>query len=283
MPAWLPAAALVAALAAAFHADTALPPALGPDAPAAAFSEARALLLVDELCARGPRPAGSAAEAAALDSAAGFLRALAPAAARTGLRLEVDDRVVASGAVAYGVPGWSDASYSRLRLVTILLAPASFSPGNASAGRSALLVNAHADTVWVAAGSSDNTVAVATVLELARALVHSAPSPAPAAPLLFLLQSGEEEGMLGAAAFVARHPWARLVGGVVNLESMGSGGRALLFQATPGSAFLLEALAAQRAPLAASSVAADVFGSGLVRSDTDGASIGVERTAAEDG
>jgi len=79
--------------------------------------------------------------------------------------------------------------------------------------------------------------------------------------------------MLGAQAFVASHPWARLVGGVVNLEAMGAGGRPYLFQ-TGGDASPLvrqlgsAAAAARRAPLA-TSAAGDIFASGAIGSDTD--------------
>ena len=92
----------------------------------------------------------------------------------------------------------------------------------------------------------------------------------PASPLLFLLQSGEEDGMLGAHAFVTTHPWAAEVAAFVNLEAMGSGGRPLLFQATARAGWLLRKLASVAPPgLAASAVGADFFSSGMSGSDTD--------------
>ena len=92
----------------------------------------------------------------------------------------------------------------------------------------------------------------------------------PASPLLFLLQSGEEDGMLGAHAFVTTHPWAAEVAAFVNLEAMGAGGRPLLFQATARAGWLLRKLASVAPPgLAASAVGADFFSSGMSGSDTD--------------
>lgn len=259
-------------------------PAALPSSPAHFHFDARlAAGTLDALAVLGPRPTGSAAEAAAFDLLEARLRALP---VHPSLRLEVDTRV-ACGGLRYaprptspGKPGgyepppppedkpWADALYRDLRLLTARLVPASFNESEAHA--SALMLAVHVDSQWTTVGGADNGINLATLMEVARALAQRSDL---APPVIFLLSSAEEDGMLGAQAFVASHPWARHVGGVVNLEAMGSGGRPFLFQ-TGGDASALvrqlgsAAAAARRAPLA-TSAAGDIFASGAIGSGTD--------------
>ena len=79
------------------------------------------------------------------------------------------------------------------------------------------------------------------------------------------------QGLLGAAAAAAQHPWltSGAVRGMVNLEAMGSGGRSQLFRATPDAAWLLRAFVGAAPAPAVSAAASDVFNAGVVNSDTD--------------
>ena len=265
---------LAASLGAVFR-DLRLPAPTSLGAPAALFSEGRVLSTVEALTAHGPRPAGSDAEALAFEHAASSFKAAASLAKLTGMvGVGVVRSSTSSGAVRYGAASAnlsdtaavSEASYAGLDLLLARFVPVGWSERTAANG-SAILIAAHVDTVWTSPGAADNSVNVATLLEVARVLASGTAAATPS-PVFFLLSSAEEEGMLGAHAFLS-HPWSRFVGAVVNLEAMGSGGRAIVFQATRGSSWLLDALRAQPAPVDASSVANDIFDAGLVKSDTD--------------
>jgi hypothetical protein len=53
--------------------------------------------------------------------------------------------------------------------------------------------------------------------------------------VILLLTDAEETGLLGAAAFVREHPWARDVEVVLNFEARGTGGRVFMFETAPGN------------------------------------------------
>jgi hypothetical protein len=92
---------------------------------------------------------------------------------------------------------------------------------------SAVLLAAHYDSVPAAPGDSDDGAGVAVVLEVARALQSL---PQPRHSIIFLIDDGEEAGLLGARAFVQSHPWAKEVRAVVNLDARGTTGPALMFE-----------------------------------------------------
>jgi Zn-dependent M28 family amino/carboxypeptidase len=71
-------------------------------------------------------------------------------------------------------------------------------------------LNAHYDSVATGLGASDDTSGVATLLETARALRASGRRLAN--DVIFLFTDGEEQGWMGATAFVEEHPWAKDVG-----------------------------------------------------------------------
>jgi hypothetical protein len=59
-------------------------------------------------------------------------------------------------------------------------------------------------------------------------------------PIIFLLSDGEEPALLGAEAFLAKHPWAAEVGVVVNLEARGTSGQSILFETTENNRWLID-------------------------------------------
>jgi acetylornithine deacetylase/succinyl-diaminopimelate desuccinylase-like protein len=81
-----------------------------------------------------------------------------------------------------------------------------------------VLLAAHYDSVPGSPGAGDNGVAVAALLETLRALREL---PPPRNDVIFLFSDGEEQGLLGAQAFVAEHPWSRSVRVVLNFEARG--------------------------------------------------------------
>ena len=197
------------------------------------------------------------------------------------------------GAVVEGQPAlrdppagafFADTLYSNLTMLALRLTRRLGHTSGRPSGRDTLLLSIHVDTQWTGVGACDNSgnlgavlevaaVTVASVLEAQRAGGDAAAAAALSLPLMFLFQSNEEDGMLGASAFVSSHPWASSVSGVINLEAMGCGGRPTLFQATPGSEWLLNAFAAAKhsasGGVRATAVGMDVYNSGMVNSDTD--------------
>lgn len=102
-------------------------------------------------------------------------------------------------------------------------------PGYDSTGT--LLLLAHYDSVPTGPGAGDDSIGVSTWLEVLRALRARAWQPRN--DVLLLLTDGEELGLRGAIAFVREHPLAEAVRCVVNLEAIGNGGPAVLFELGP--------------------------------------------------
>lgn len=113
----------------------------------------------------------------------------------------------------------------------------------------AVLLAAHFDSVEAGPGASDDGLGVASALEIARILGSAPPR---ARPVVFLLDDGEEQGLLGAEAFAALHPWARDISAVVNLEARGTSGASLLFETSRDNRWLIEAARAIPHPVSSS-------------------------------
>jgi hypothetical protein len=121
--------------------------------------------------------------------------------------------------------------------------------GTDATSSDAVLLAAHYDSVPAGPGASDDGVGVAAVLEIARALKQM---PAPRHTMIFLLDEGEEAGLLGARAFVDSHPWAKGVRAAVNLDARGTSGPSVLFE-TGGANDWAVRLYTQHAPRPATS------------------------------
>jgi len=101
----------------------------------------------------------------------------------------------------------------------------------------AVLLAVHYDSVGAGPSVSDDGVAVAATLEIARILKAG---PQPENDVIILIDDGEEAFLLGAAAFAAKHPWAEDVGAVVNLEARGTAGRSYMFETGTDNAWLID-------------------------------------------
>jgi hypothetical protein len=121
---------------------------------------------------------------------------------------------------------------------------------------SAVLVAAHYDSVPAGPGDSDDGVGAAAVLEIARALKSML---APRHSVIFLLDDGEEAGLLGAHAFVDSHPWAKEVRAAVNLDARGTSGPSLLFETGSANDWAIRLYAKHAARPAASSISYTVY------------------------
>ncbi|MEW2359778.1 M20/M25/M40 family metallo-hydrolase [Spirillospora sp. NPDC029432] len=190
---------------------------LAANAPAGEFSAARALGHLGRIAAE-PRPIGSPASARARDYLVGRLRA-------EGFGVEVQRAVGASSSKGL-------ATFGRVENVVARL------PGSGSTGT--ILLAAHYDSAAMGPGASDDGAAVAAILETARALREHGPLRN---DVVLLLSDGEEDGVLGAEAFVRQHPIGRAKGVLLNFEARGAGGPALMFETTPDNAGLVGAFA----------------------------------------
>ena len=112
-------------------------------------------------------------------------------------------------------------------------------PGTDAKGK-AVLVAAHYDGVAAGPAAADDGAGAAAVLETVRAL-RSQKRPL-AHDVIVLFTDGEEAGLLGAAAFVREHPWAKDVAAVLNFEARGTAGRSYMFETGPGNLDIVRAL-----------------------------------------
>jgi hypothetical protein len=116
-------------------------------------------------------------------------------------------------------------------------------PGGDPNGK-AVLVMAHYDGVEAGPAASDDGAGSAALLETLRAL-RARKRPL-AHDVIMLFTDGEEAGLLGAAAFVREHPWAKDVAVVLNFEARGTSGRSFMFETGPGNLDAASALRSAR-------------------------------------
>ena len=107
--------------------------------------------------------------------------------------------------------------------------------GDPSLGK--VMLVAHYDSVPYGPGASDDGVAVAVNLEIAK---MASTQLVGARNIIFLFTDGEEYGLLGARAFVDENQLAKEVEFVVNLEARGTTGPSLMFQTSTDSLQMLQ-------------------------------------------
>jgi hypothetical protein len=116
--------------------------------------------------------------------------------------------------------------------------------------RGTLLLVAHYDSVATGPGAADNGSGVVTLLETLRALGSGAPL---GNDVVAVFTDGEEDGGLGAQAFVDEHPWARDASLALVVDSGGSCGPAAITVNSEHNGWLVRGFAkALGQPLAAS-------------------------------
>jgi hypothetical protein len=121
------------------------------------------------------------------------------------------------------------------------------------AEKTLLLLTHYDSAVHSSLGASDAGSGVVTILESVR--VFLAKNKQPKNDIIILISDAEEIGLLGASAFVNRHPWAKDVGVVLNFEARGSGGPSyMLLETNGGNKKLIEHFVAAnpKYPLASS-------------------------------
>src|SRR5215204_2651123 len=226
--------------------DAGRPPAPIPaSAPPTEFSSERALVHLREIAQR-PHSTGSADNARVRDYLVAQMRSL-------GLDTQVQE--------ATGV-GTRYARAGHVRNVIGRL------PGRTPGGLAVVLMS-HYDGVEGGPAASDAGAGTAAVLETLRALRAGPPL---AHDVIALITDGEEAGLLGAAAFVREHPWAKDVGVTLNFEARGTTGRALMFETGPGNLDVARVLRTA-GDVSATSLSVTVYRS--LPNDTDLSEVGV--------
>lgn len=202
------AALIVATVALAVFYALSVPRVVPASADPGVFSADRAMTHVREI-ARTPHPVGSADHA----RVRGYLVAVL---GRLGIPAEVQETTGIG--TRYQVAG-------RVRNVVARL------PG-AEPGGHAVLLMAHYDAVPASFGAGDDASGTSTILETLRALKAGPPLRH---DVIALFADAEEAGLLGAAAFVREHPWAKDVGVTMNVEARGTRGPSLMFETGAGN------------------------------------------------
>jgi Peptidase family M28 len=211
-------------------------PAVQPaSAPAEVFSAERAWEHLKNLAVR-PHPVGSDEHRRVRDEIVTRVRAL-------GYEPVVEEGV----GLARGVLSWTGAVAQVANVVVRI-------PG--SAPSRPVVFAAHYDSVAAGVGAADDMVGVVALLETLRALKSV---PAPKNDLIFLFTDGEEVGLVGAEAYLARHPEAKELGVFVNFEARGTRGPTLLFETGRDNRWLIEQLVDAGAPIFASSYSYEVY------------------------
>ena len=185
------------------------PSPVGADAADVVFSAVRAEAILEGLLKEGlPHVAGSEQNRVVRDRVAGHFRS-------SGYEPQIQSRFHCNPAFGTCSP------------VDNIIAVKAGSKGD-----DAVLLTAHYDSSWTGPGASDGGAGVAAILEIAR---MAADFPPFANDIIFLITDSEENGLIGADAFVRHNPMFKKVKAVINLEARGVTGPSVMFETGEGN------------------------------------------------
>ncbi|MCD7462789.1 hypothetical protein HAX54_049363 [Datura stramonium] len=227
------------------------------------FSEHEAIKHVKALTQLGPHPVASDALDHALQYVLQAIETIKEAA-HWEVDVELDLFHAKSGAnlMVGGLFKGKTLVYSDLDHIVLRISP-KYAP---EATENAILVSSHIDTVFSTEGAGDCSSCVAVMLELARGVSQWAHGFKSA--VIFLFNTGEEEGLNGAHSFITQHSWSDTVTMAIDLEAMGVGGKSGIFQAGPQPWAIENFALAAKFP-SGQIAAQDIFKSGAIKSATD--------------
>ena len=240
MTSWLRTLAALAVLAVAVVAGLAhmAPPAPRPaSAPPDVFSAERAMRPLASIASH-PHPTGTPADSAVRAEIVALLTTL-------GFDVTVQDATVVND--GYARWGWPVVA-GHVRNVVARKAGTAAGP--------AVLLTAHYDSRELAPGASDDGYGTAALLETARALSVSPPLRH---DVMLLFTEGEEQGLLGARAFVEESPLARDVAVALNVDCRGDRGPGVMFETGDDAADLIETLGRVAPGITAASLSQEVY------------------------
>lgn len=142
----------------------------------------------------------------------------------TSQLIEIDHQVVSG---SYQINFWSYDLANVYRNVQNLVVRLHGS----SKSSASLMYNCHFDSVPGSPGASDDAANCAIMMEVLRVL--SKANQRLKYSVIFLFNGAEETPLQASHGFITQHKWAADVKTFVNLESCGSGGKEMLFQAGP--------------------------------------------------
>jgi hypothetical protein len=125
-----------------------------------------------------------------------------------------------------------------------------------TAGPPAVLLSAHYDSRELAPGASDDGYGTIVLLEAARALSARPPLRH---DVVLLFTDGEEQGLLGAKAFVTDNPLAHDVAVAINVDCRGDRGAGVMVQTSDPASDLVETLARVAPNVSAASLSQEVY------------------------
>ncbi|GAB2222731.1 hypothetical protein Droror1_Dr00016855 [Drosera rotundifolia] len=227
------------------------------------FSEVEAMEHVKVLAGLGPHQVGSDA----LELGVKYVATVAEKIKNTShweVEVEVDHFHVATGAniLQNGLFRGKSLVYADLDHIVLRLSP----KYSSEAKENAILVSSHIDTVFSTGGAGDCSSCVAVMLELARVISQWAHGFTNS--VIFLFNTGEEEGLDGAHSFMTQHPWSDTVRMAIDLEAMGIGGKSGIFQAGPDPLAIENFALVAKYP-SGNIIGQDLFSSGIIKSATD--------------
>lgn len=227
------------------------PPApTGEDISPREFSSARAMKDVRVIASK-PHPTGS------LENAQ--VRAyLVERLAQLGLEVSVSEAMLPDS-MLQRLNGWSGQNVSEQAIFNII----GVLPGEDRA-KPALLLMAHHDTVWASPGAADDTIGLASILEIIRAVKLLERRER---DIIVLFTDAEELGLAGAAHFFRENPLRDQIGVVINFEARGGGGTANMFQTSAENGALAQLYAREVGQPSASSLSTFVYN--VLPNDTD--------------